>query len=191
MTVIAAYIKDNVVWVGSDSLGSTDYIKCSFGSKIVVVNTYLVAFAASYRVADLIKECNDFPKEITCVTDARAFRDKLRSLMIEDGAQDRASEHSTIQHPVNIIVASSSGIYVIENDYQLHRLYGERSYYALGSGLMVAHGALYTAAQLNLDGKTAVHMAISSAITHTPGCGGTPYLGSVNLCEEGENNESF
>jgi hypothetical protein len=184
MTVIAACIKDRSVWIASDSHGSDDYLKHDFGSKIILVNqAYYVGFSASYRIADLIRECKDFPARIDTVEDIRLFRDKLRELALADGCVDKAETHSTLSHPISVIIASASGLHVIESDYQLHSFTKEKSYYSVGSGSMTAIGALYLAAELGTNGQTAVQQAVLSAMKHARGCGGTVYSANILIKE--------
>jgi hypothetical protein len=182
MTIIASYICDGRVWIASDSIGSNDLTKHDFGSKIITINeSYYVGFSASYRIADLIREHKDFPKEIYDISDARSFRDSLRQLAINDGCCDRASAGETLNHPISVLIASRSGMYLIDSDYQLHRFVKDRSYHSVGSGSVVGLGVLFLAAQLKINGDIAVQHAVLGAIEHVPGCGGVPYVASIEI----------
>lgn len=165
MTIIACYIDQSNVWIGSDSIGSDENTKYNFGSKLIQKNNYVVGFAGSYRVGDIVRECNDFPEDIASIDQARLFRDKLGSLI---GSEDK--------NAINVMLATSSGIYVIEDDFQLQHIYKEFAYYAIGAGDCIALGSLYFASKRHELGSIATTMAIKSAIEHSPSCGGDVFL---------------
>ena len=176
MTVIAAYEDSEGYWIGSDSMGVGAGLQSELGTKIIKKGNCYVAFTVSYRVADVIRESKNLPMEVNSITDFRKFRDILTEELVEKaGARTEAHNGNGVKEgPVGLILISSSGIYVMEADYQIHKI--KSGYYANGSGWAIANGALYAAQQQGLGGKEAVTYAVKAAIFHSATCGGRCYI---------------
>jgi len=182
MTVIAAFDDGNTYWIASDSVGSAGNMQYELGSKLIKKGDYVIGFSWSYRVADIIRECKFLPEAINGMKDLRLLRDIIKALITKDGAgegdgQSNGSNGSMTEHPVDIVIISPSGMYTIETDYQIHKVMS--GYAMTGSGTEVAAGALYSCKKLNVHGKDAVRLAVTSAMTHVPTCGGKCHIKSV------------
>ena len=179
MTIIAAYEDTDSYWIGSDSLGASASLGADFGTKLIKKNDYIVGFSASYRVADVIKESRNLPKHIKSMNDFRKFRDLFtENLVAEAGARTEAYNGNGLREaPIGIILISSSGIYAMEADYQIHKI--KSGYYANGSGWSISYGALYVAKQNDTPGEQAIKQAVKAAITHSTTCGYKCHIKSI------------
>jgi ATP-dependent protease HslVU (ClpYQ) peptidase subunit len=187
MTIITAYYDGDKHWIASDSYSVAGYSCFEQGTKLITKGDYILGFSASYRVADVITESDGFPKTMRGLQDLRKFRDRLKELLITDGAKKEAEAHEVIQHPVLILIISTSGVFHIDADYQIHKIH--QGWYAIGSGQGPARGSLYTSKQLGLeDGKKAVQLAVKSATKHITTCGGKCHVKSVGEATDVENS---
>lgn len=178
MTVIAAYSDDNTHWIASDSMGTDNGVMVELGGKLIRKNEYLIGFTWSYRVADVVREGKNYPEDIRSIIDMRKFRDALmEDLKEQAGVKDTADPGRVMEAPVGLVLVSSSGIYQLESDFQIHKI--RNGYSAIGSGYEFAYGALYCAKTYGLSGKEAVTNAVNAAIFHCPSCGGKCHVKSV------------
>jgi ATP-dependent protease HslVU (ClpYQ) peptidase subunit len=173
LTIIAAAEDLMGVWIGSDSKGVAGVVSLEFGSKIIKKNAYYVGFAQSYRIGDIIRECETFPKNIKSLKDLGKFRDTLQDLAIDKAGCACGGIEDTVIHPFNIIIAAQSGIYTIDSDYQIHKV---SQYAAIGAGTEVALGALRTAIRITSNASRAVRLAVEAAIYHNVACGGDVHI---------------
>ena len=177
MTVIAAFEGEDKYWIASDSQGVGGGTMIERGTKLIKKNNYIVGFTYSYRVADLIRESKNLPADIRNLKDLRKFRDEIKKALTDDKLVGKRTAGDG-EHPITVIIISSSGIYEIEADYQIHKIQ-KNSYAATGSGIDTALGALYSCKKLKVDGKEAVKLAVKSAVEHISSCGGGCHIGSV------------
>jgi len=182
MTVIAAAEDSTGVWIGSDSKGIAGDVTYELGSKIIKKNQYYIGFSDSYRAADLIRECDDFPQTIGSMNTLRQFRDTLKDIMIKDGCSTMGSEGNTIMHPIDVLIISNNGIYSVDGDYQIHKI---DSYAATGSGFQLAMGALRSVMSATGSAKEAVMLAVEAAIYHSSSCGGDVYVECIHRRNRG------
>lgn len=172
MTIIACYQTNNTHWIASDSIAAADDFLTDLGPKVFGKNEYVVGFAISPRIGDIIKELDTLPKDIKDMNDFRDFRDAVMLAVIEEGGCDiLAQPGETMEHPLEILIISAHGMWYMGPDYQITKI--AEGYYAIGSGEQVAAGALF-AANINKeeDGQKAVKIACSAAIKHIGTCGG-------------------
>ena len=177
MTVIAAYNDGKRHWIASDSMGSRGDTMYELGSKLIIKGNYIIGFSWSYRVADIIRESKNLPKELSSIKDLRTIRDVIKETLINDnliGNNDNAKPEG---HPLDIILVSPAGIYTVETDYQIHKVLD--NYITCGSGTEVAMGVLYTCNELKIEGKKAVKLAVEASIKHIASVGGKCYIKSV------------
>ena len=175
MTIIAAYDDGKHIWIGTDSIGSADDFQTDFGSKLIIKENYTLSNAGSYRVGDILEECKTLPKQIRNTKDLTRFRDKLCDLIVTDDSIVKIPNNSSYAN-VDVLIISPHGIFVIADDFQIHKI--KNGYYALGSGSIVATGVLYCAKQAGffVNGEEVVEMACMAAIEHNANCGGEIYI---------------
>jgi ATP-dependent protease HslVU (ClpYQ) peptidase subunit len=176
MTVIAAYDDGEKYWIASDSMGTAGDSMYEHGSKLITRGNYIIGFSWSYRVADIIRECTNLPDKLSSIQDLRKIRDIIKEKIIDDELVGKNDKDDT--HPVDIILISPTGIYTIQGDYQIHKI-PRGSYTTTGSGYVIATGALFVCKKQDVDGKTAVKLAVNSAIKHIASCGGKCHIKSV------------
>jgi len=169
MTVIAAAEDATHVWMATDSLGSYGNLKIEFGSKIIPKTNYVLSNAGSYRVGDIVEECDEFPKNIKNLKDLRKFRDTLYGLILNDEFAFKPRNEDLYAN-VEIIIVSPYGIFTVEDDFQIHKI--EVGYHTAGTGEELARGALYTCRKMGLKAEAAVKHGCEAAIKHCLTCGG-------------------
>lgn len=179
MTVVAAYNDGKRVWIGSDSMSTAASFQAESGPKLIKKAKYVIGYAISYRVANIIQECKDFPKTISNMEDLAEFRNVLK----REVQKDLESGLLTLDDvSFELLIASPYGIFAIEDGYQIHKVPG--NYYAIGGGQEVAAGAMSLAKQLNLkNGKKIVQAAVQAAILHNAECSGSCHIRSVYCLE--------
>jgi len=181
MTVICCYETTKEYWIGSDTAGSADDFITNVGTKIFSKNNYIVGFAISLRAGNIIEELEDLPKDIKNIEDFRTFRDCVMLAMIEKGGCSSVSQESdsTFMHPLELIVISPYGAWTMGPDYQINEII--EKYCSIGSGELVATGALFFAAINNEpDGEHVIKTSLSAAIKHIGNCSGDCCIMKLN-----------
>jgi ATP-dependent protease HslVU (ClpYQ) peptidase subunit len=181
MTVIAAYKDKTHFWIGSDSCGFWNNSKADYGSKLIKKENYIIGFAGSDKIRDILKEEKSIPKTINSIEDIRDLRDLLKITLIEEyGCSDSACNGELLSHPVDLLIATRIGLYNLEGTYQLLKY--KDNYGAIGIGEEFAVGSLYTSkTNKEEDGKKAVTLAVKSAIKHCTEAAGKVYTQSIKL----------
>lgn len=177
MTIILAY-NDKLqgkYYIGSDSMSIAGDTMVDRGPKIITRKNYLIAYAASYVIGNIIEEDQNglLPKNIKNLEDLAIFRD-----MIRDTAAQLNSDYNLelSNNDISLLIVSPYGIFTIEAQWQIHKI--ESNYIALGGGQDFALGALFAMKNLNINGGTQdmIHLAISAAIEHCASCGGQTHI---------------
>lgn len=141
MTAIAAYKCNDMIWVACDTLAIEDNgFKCDCGTKLVDKGEYIIGVGQSLRVKALIEEGKGFPKYIQTIDHVRRLRDKVKQLLLADGANPYYSgDEYAVTHPFDILVVSGYGIWQLCSDYSIiaHDFYA-----AVGTGREVAIGTI-------------------------------------------------
>lgn len=168
MTIIAV-AKDKDGWaIGSDSQGTSGQLATFYGSKIIRRKNWACGYSWSYRVANMIEDSDALNFVIDNYTDARKWRDILRTELLEIGAKKEAVDSNSLPGaPVGLLLTNGKRAWSVNGDFSLLEI---RGYDALGSGYEVAMGALFA-----FRGKSAiesVRMAIRAASLHVTTCGG-------------------
>jgi len=170
MTAIIAVKKDGEVSIASDSLGSGNYTKQSYGSKLIKGSNFVIGYSASYRTAGIIEDNLDKFKapEKWNIKEARRFAEWLRKIMMKYGAKKEGAAEDMPRHPVLLVMATKDKIFRFQVDYSVleHRQFG-----ATGSGNMFLEGAAHALYDSNLDASEIVKEAIKAACDLSPSCG--------------------
>lgn len=170
MTAIIAVKKGGKVSIGSDSLGSSTYLKQNYGTKLIKGSNFTVGYSASYRMAGILEDnLDDFkaPKKWD-IKEARRFAEWFRSVMLKYGAKKEGEDGELPKHPVLLIMATKSKIFHIGYDYAVLE---SRQFAATGSGNMILEGAAHALFDTNLDASEIVYEAIEAACDLSPSCG--------------------
>lgn len=170
MTCIAGLIKDDKVWIGGDSAGSTPSSICiRRDSKVFKIGEFLIGYAGSFRMGQLIRykltppdrnEQRDIFEYM--VTD---FVESVRTLAKENGIcriEDNVEELPEIQ----LLIGYKSRLFTLEEDFQIGEV--SNDYYAIGSGADWALGSLYTSQKLKTRPRTRILTALEAASTFAP-----------------------
>ena len=181
MTIIAAILdKPNKKGIiASDSMGSTSYSGTDFGSKLIRINenfvvghsgTYIIATWLKYEGLKLVNN-NDTPDNILYKLSTE-YRKACKDVLHHGNKENEVwtiSDYLLGITPNSILEVSRDGS-ILEID---------KVYHAIGSGELIAIGALEMASRLKIEPSVAVAQAISIAMLINPHCGGNIHIQMV------------
>jgi len=172
MTCIVAIKKDNKVYMGGDSalVDNNAGIKVKIATpKVFDCFSYIIGYAGSARMGQLLFNYfqpsdpprNPYELEMHMVT---TFVDELRALAEEKGLRlDTGSEE--MNDFASILVGINGRIFVIEPDWQASEWLCD--YAAIGSGMELAIGSLYTTNKLKVKPEERIKLALETASEHS------------------------
>ena len=152
MTLIAGIRTPEGAFIGGDS-GSFDEdgnAVIAFETKVWRMSDTLLGVAGSFRVAEIAQRSN--------IADPYQLRDYLIgefSLNSSNGAFEN----------FEILILSLKGIYYIYSDFSVVRV--RETYGAVGSGTMVALGALFVNSHTELTSTEVIRLALKAGNAHT------------------------
>lgn len=168
MTIIVACKDEEDCVLGCDTAAVSGLTITDRGSKLIEFPTFTLAFAGSYRAADIVREDpDDFIKlnlgegfEMRGLKDLAILRDAIKYLLDQENIDEAV-----------FLIASPYGIFSIEEGYQIHEI---RQYAALGTGENFALGSLATTRDIvvTIAAWKRTELAIYSAIEHCSECDG-------------------
>ena len=185
MTCIAAIAEGGTVWMGADSAGSNgSRINTRADPKIYEVGEMLIGFTTSYRMGQLLgyKLCLPHHHTDVSILDYlhNDFIDAVRETLKSGGY---AREDCGAETGGTFLVGYRGRIFQVESDFQI----GEQAsnYDAVGSGVLVALGALYATSGVGLSPEKRIKIALRAAEEHAVGVRGPIVLKSL------PDNETF
>lgn len=173
MTCIAAIVKNNKVYMGGDSAGTTGgLLVIRKDPKVFKVDEFLIGFTDSFRMGQLLRYKFDPP---TLHNDVDLYRymctgfiDSLRCCLKENGF---AETKNGIELGGCFLVGVKGRLFNIQSDYQV----GESlsGYDSIGCGSEYALGALNTMEQLNtikslISPEEMISIALNTAAKFSP-----------------------
>ena len=169
MSCVVGIVKDNKVWLGSESCATTSDGERRFNKleKIFRNGPYLIGFVGTVRPGQVLlpnyfkppKNVMDFPDAII-----KQFGDK--------GCLGIDGEDQTYCQATNFLVAYENRLYEILVDFQMNEI---DNYSAIGSGSDFATGSLHTTSFTDLTPDKRIILALKAAVNHDMGCAG-PYI---------------
>lgn len=172
MTCIIALKENNNIFIGADSLGTSDsFIYNRADSKIIRNGEFLIGVAGSIRTRQILQymnfpKCNDWDIEKYMCTN---FIDSIRNSIYNVGnMQERDGIQFTDDS--DIIVIFRDRIFKIEVDFQV--AWNQEPYMIIGSGTQVATGAMEILLDMNLSSKDKIFKAITTASKYINSVGG-------------------
>jgi len=180
MTIIAGYRSKNgkKAWLASDSIGSAETHLEDYGNKIISRKNWICGLAGSYRAFDLIKESPELNIDLHGISGIRTFRDTLKQIRIEDGSIGQSSDTETIVHDVNLLVSYEGLLFVLETDYQIHKI-SKNGIITAGSGYAYASGALFAGLRNGIVGRDLVKLGVEASKKYHALCGGRTFIRST------------
>ena len=167
--IVALKAADGSVLMGADSAGVGGYsVQARVDPKIYRVGSMLIGFTTSFRMGQLLGYSLSAPDHHADVTVERymatAFVDAVRACLKAGGYAKKDSE---VESGGVFLVAYRGRIFEIESDYQV----GERvePYSAVGCGVDLALGSLFTSAGLIHEPRARVMKALETAATYSAG----------------------
>ena len=136
MSCIVGIVSHNEVWIGADSLGTTEDgdVKLRNCNKIFRNGEYLISFAGSVRGGQIL-----FPKYFKPPKDIWDFPDSLRVQCERKGCLGIAESQVSIQ-ACNYLIGFQGKLYEISMDFQMSEI---TDYASIGAGSPYAYGALH------------------------------------------------
>lgn len=168
MTAIAGLRHGGRVYIGGDSAGSNGWtLSVRKDAKVFASGPYVLGFTTSYRMGQILRWSFDPPappsrprdlERFMCSTWINAVREAL-------GAGGWLKKESEREAGGVFLVGVSGRLFRIDDDYQVGESAG--TYDAVGSGEMVALGALAATANLDMVPSRRIRVALAAAELHT------------------------
>lgn len=166
--------KDNKIYIGADTLGSTSYTKSNRkDGKVFASGEFTIGFAGSYRMGQVLQYKLDVPLQSDSQGDheymSTTFIDAVRKLFEENGILGIDKDNK--EFGGLFLVAYKNELYRIDYDFQVG--IDKEGYSAIGSGGEVALGSLYALnAFEDREITEKITMSIMAAMDLTPFVGG-------------------
>jgi ATP-dependent protease HslVU (ClpYQ) peptidase subunit len=162
VTCVVGIEQDGLVWLGGDSScldTEGDAVVTQRQSKVFRRGNYVVGFAGSFQVGDLLKYKTDFPKKASQDSHPR---------MISEAIQEAFKKAKLKTDDWEALIGYGDRLYIVQHDFYCYR--HTQPYTAIGaaSAVAVALGTLRTlekAATKKMTGRARVKMALENAAT--------------------------
>jgi len=178
MTAIAGLVDDTGrVWIGGDSAGVAGYSRViRADAKVFTNGPYLMGFAGSFRVAQLLRYAFEapVPPDEPGRLDAfmvRTFIDAARDCLTAGGVNEKRYEVEEISSA--FLVGVRGRLFCIEGDYQVGL--PAKGYEAVGCGDDLARGSLFTSSRLTWHPRARIRRALEAASAFSAGVA-PPYV---------------
>lgn len=171
MTCIVGIEADGKVYLGGDSLGSSEHLQQTIPEPKVFENgPFLIGIAGSFRWGQLLEHALIVTPQPGDVDDRKfmvtTFIDAVRKTMLDGGYMAKEDEFESAYG--DALVGYRGRLYVLEGtEFHIRRA---REYAAVGCGEAVALGALH--ATRGKRPKDRLKIALEAAAEHVPGVRG-------------------
>jgi ATP-dependent protease HslVU (ClpYQ) peptidase subunit len=164
LTCIVAIVKKGVIYIGADSLGSTDngYATVRKDEKVFINREYIIGYCGSFRMGQLLKYSRlpiiptEFKGENLHRFMCTVFINHVRDIF-------KVAGHSEIKDNVeeggNFIVGVNGELFEIECDFQVGKSLD--NFMSIGSGSPYALGSLYSTK--SEEPEMRIHLALKAA----------------------------
>lgn len=166
MTCVVGLEHDGTVWLGGDSTcNGEDSVMIQREAKVFTRGPYIIGFAGSFRVGAILRYIVDLPPlpktgvDRMMVTD---FASELRRSFTNEGLDtDKQADWDW-----SALVGIRSSLYCVEPD--LHVWRHREKYAAIGTGALVALGAMHALSQTDLTAQQKIETALEGAAKYVP-----------------------
>jgi 20S proteasome alpha/beta subunit len=166
MSCIVGISKGGVVYIGSDSVASSDgEIRLRGDPKLIRNGNFLFGYSGCIRSGQVLSQ-----KYWKAPKDIDSFVDSLRTQLETHGCMEQNEAGRDLAN-LNIIIGFNGFLYEVQSDFQLAE-YGNNNYTAIGAGSDFALGSLFETEKANIDPVDRVQRAIEAAIFFSPAVGG-------------------
>lgn len=165
MTCIAAIGDGEKVWLGGDAAAVSGYsVHTRAEPKVFIKNKVVFGFTSSFRMGQLLQ----YRLEVPIHTNTQSVEDYLHIYLLDeirktlkDGGY--ASVSNNREEIGTFIIGYLGHIYHVDSDFQIGR--PDKNYHAVGAGLDLALGSLYTTDILHskLTPEQRINIALSAA----------------------------
>jgi hypothetical protein len=150
MTVIAGWHNAKEAWIGGDSGAFDEDSVVLTEIKVWKTDDYLLGASGGFRLAEVAYE--------SAIGDPHKLRDHLEAWWNENSS-------SQAENDTQILVISTSGVWIIGNDFSVVRC--RETYGAVGAGGLSAMSALFALQGVNMSGKDRLTTALKATAYHT------------------------
>lgn len=173
MSTVVGVIQEGEIWLGADSMASTDegYIRNFDAEKIFKNGDYIFAYIGSPRAGQILRPPFKPPKNINDLPDL------IYKHYEEHGCLTVDSDDNTIGHNCNFLVVHKNRLYEIYSDFQLNEIL---TYTAIGHGCYIALGSLFSTEELKYTPKERIDIALKAA-SRFSNATGPPFV--IKKCE--------
>ena len=182
MTCIVAYKKDNKIYFGADSLGSTEYKKSNRrDQKLFYKDNMLIGFTSSFRMGNILQYKLEIPKHKSNISTNVYMNTIFIDNVIKCFEDNKyiSNVDSTISGGT-FLVGYKNRIFKIESDFQVAEDYGNFS--SCGSGEDIATGVMEGILKINknIAPEKLIKIAIQIASKYIPSVGGPIHIKAID-----------
>ncbi len=150
MTVIAALVQDNIIYMGGDSASVGNYdINVMSTPKVFINGPFLIGFAGSWRFGQLL-QYNFQPPRPSWIGDNDPMRFMVTKVVpalrecFKDGGLAQTVEGQ--EFGGRCLIGYAGHLYYFESDYHVNEPLD--GFIAVGIGAQIAHGAMFASSQV-------------------------------------------
>lgn len=173
MSTVVGVIQEGEIWLGADSMASTDegYVRNFDAKKIFVNGPYIFAYIGSPRGGQLLQD-HVFkpPKDINKLPNAVYKQYEDNGALVTD-------DDSAIGNQCNFLIAHKHRLYELYSDFQLNEIV---TYTSIGHGCYIALGSLFSTQELKYTPKERIDIALKAASRFSSSTG-PPFV--ITKCE--------
>jgi hypothetical protein len=166
MTCIVGIQHQGRVYIGGDSAGiSGDSLTSRADAKVFTVGPYVMGFAHSFRMGQLLRYRLKAPKPPVRGLDrfmVTGFVDAVRTALFDGGT---LTDRNGVQEGFTFLVGVGGRLYHIDTDFQIERTHDD--YLAVGCGDDLALGSLFSTR--GQQPRPRIRLALGAAAHHSSG----------------------
>lgn len=165
MTCIAALVDKGTVYMGADSMGTSDddAYDAVFPKKIFRIDDMLIGVAGSLRIIQLLQYAWDIPDRGNLPANAYmvAVAESIRHLLSDVEASSTVDGTRRVYEGM-VMIGYEGKIYRIFSDFAVTQT--KQDYATIGSGGQVASGSLFSTK--GMEPKKRIQLALNAAAQH-------------------------
>jgi len=168
MSVVIGYETDDGTWLAADAAVSTEIETFFMDGKLFSVNGIGFGAVGAHRPAQVLEHFLD-------VLPPHHERDVVEwavKVLVPSMLQIFEEQKVPVEDddcPLTILIAVNGQLLMLQNDWSVYRPFD--NYASIGSGGLIACGALYALRQLSIPAEDMVELAVEAATEHSPWCG--------------------
>lgn len=175
MTCIVGIEHDGHVYLGGDSAAADDWSILQLSEpKVFKVGNIVLGYCGSIRIGQLLQYGLALPEPTVNQSDMSYLTldviDAIRACLHGRGSLRKENEVEETADSTNLLLGYKGKLYYV--DYDLHVGRSRDGYYAIGSGMHIALGSLFTTEKYDISPEERIKLALEAAENLCPGVKG-------------------